>query len=268
MARKPTIQEIQEYIDHKGIMGLQGARIETISEGNHLMYRVEAPGQKRWPYYGIYALRMINQESYRAGEWISMKEEYAILKALEHTRIGPKVYALDEGFSTPFLIQEFVKGTCFNDLKPLSQELLIRAVKAIAILNSYDVDLKTLPFLRKYTARSYERSGMRWLYRLGYAVVHSGDKDPAGVLKWVAKILPLALRAQRIISRFAPPSSKFALHLDSAHCGNTYWRDGRAIFLNWEKVSYRDDDSFTLVRLAISVGENGEVSQDMFDMLI
>lgn len=259
----PGIKEIQAYINDRDILGLRGARVELASARNHLIYRLEKDGR-------VFALRMINSESYRAGEWASMAEEYAILQAIEPTGLGPRVHYLDEGFSLPFLIQEFVTATCFNDLKPLHsgrQVYLKEMAAAIARLNSCDLNPRRFPFMRKYVQNGYENSFSSWFFRLADSMRRAPRRD---VLRWVFRILPIVFRVKRIL--FFPAvmlsSSGFYFHFDGAHCGNTYWRDGRVIFLDWQKVSYRNDPTYTLVRFATSVGENGEVMEAVWETLL
>ena len=112
--KKPTIEQIQIYLRKYNPLDLSGASINLINEHNHLHYRLEKNGKE-------YCLRMINPESYRQGEWVSMAEEYVILKYLERTELGPKAFFVDpERFTLPLMIQEFVSSAvCFNDLKPL-----------------------------------------------------------------------------------------------------------------------------------------------------
>lgn len=263
MIRKPTLEEICKYLDSLNPLGLKGATINTVSERNHLIYRLEKEGR-------LYALRMINPESYRKGEWISMAEEYQILKALEPTGLGPEVYYLDEKFSPPFLIQEFVETMCFNDLKPLSEMHLKAAARAIAVLNSQGPTPERLPFLEKYREESYERRTL--LYRL--RLLDSIRRRPfrKDVWGWAVKIMPLLRKTQRILSQYEPPLDfDWSFHFDGAHCGNTYWQgepDGRVIFLDWQKVSWRNDPTFTLVRFATSIGDKGIVPDDKFRTLI
>ena len=268
MGRKPILTEIQKYIDSLNPLGLKGASITTISERNHLIYRLEKDGE-------TYALRMINPESYRRGEWINMAEEYQILKALEPTGLGPKVYYLlgpkgyhlDGKSSPPFLIQEFVEAKCFNELKPLSQEHLVGTARAIALLNSRRLTSENLSFLKKYEEQSYKGRILVWQYRLLYACLYSLRRD---VIRWALKIEPLLFKARNILSNFERllPHAEFTFHFDGAHCGNTYWRDGKVIFLDWQKVSYRNDPTFTLVRFATSVGGKGEVPKAALDILV
>lgn len=259
--KKPTVGEIQSYLDRHDILGLRGAGIKVVSERNHLIYRVERRGK-------IYALRMINPESHRKDEWISMAEEYAILKAVEPAGgIGPKVYYLDEEFSPPFLIQEFVTATCFNDLKPLREEHLEGAARAIALLNSLPLSPRNLPFLKKYEARAFQKRLRVWHGRLFYACVKTRRPD---VWRWTVRIIPLLWKAWRVLfsSKRLAPQGALTFHLDSAHCGNTYWRDEEVVFLDWQKVSLRDDPTFTLVRFLTSVGEKGEVPESVVNTMV
>lgn len=256
--RKPTIEEIRKCLDG---WGLKDARLKIVSEHNHLIYRVENKEK-------VYALRMINHESYRKKEWISMGEEYILLKALEEigSSLGPKVYACDTLFEPPFLIQEFVKATCFNDIKLLSEHL-VGAAHAIAELNAQDLR-KKLPFLEKYTELGFKKRGLVWSLRLFDSLRRTLRKD---LLKWVIKIMPIILQTRQLLSQFEAwfPKDKLFFHFDGAHCGNTYWRDEKVIFLDWQKVSLRNDPTFTLVRFATSTGkEKGVVSEEMFAMLI
>lgn len=260
MDRKPTVAEIRSYLDERNPLGLRGAAVTVVAERNHLIYRVTKGGE-------TLAVRMINPAGYRRGEWISMAEEYAILRAIGHTGLGPRVYFLDEQHEPPFLIQEFVQAACFNDLKPLSEEHLVGAARAIATLNAMDISPARLPFMRKYVRRDYAGSGVTWYYRLLDSLRRMPRRD---VALWVFKILPLIPRTMAVLSRSIPlllPQA-FTFHFDGAHTGNTYWRDGRIMFLDWQKVSLRNDPTFTLVRFATSVGAKGNVPEGAWQTLI
>lgn len=258
--RKPSLTEIERYLRGNHHFGY--VNVSPISERNHLIYRLENKLDGR-----VYALRMINPESYRHGEWITMAEEYEILNDLASTGLGPKVYAVDNQFSPPFIIQEFIEGQCFNDLKPLSEEYLVAAAQAIAELNYQHISPERFSFMEKYVERAFQKTGRGWLYRLADSVRRARRSD---VLKWVLWIMPLALRARRIISSYKPLflSAPWTFHFDGAHCGNTYWYQDRVIFLDWQKVSWRNDPSFTLVRFAISTGAKGEVPDSVMGVLV
>lgn len=258
MGKAPTADEIHKYLSARNPLGLGGANVRLIALGNHLIYRLEKAGR-------VFCLRMINPESYRRREWISISGEYAILHAIAPTHLGPEVYAYDGSFDPPFLLQEFITATCFNDLKPLGEEHLVAAARAIAALNACDLDPRQL-LMQKHVRRGYRGSALSWWYRLGYAVLRSRRAD---VTRWAVRIVPLAHQAVRILARFEPElPRKFTFHFDGAHTGNTYWRDGRVIFLDWQKVSWRNDPSFTLVRFATSVGEKGGVPEEIFRALV
>lgn len=258
--RKPTISEIENYLAERNPLNLGGANLTLTGEHNHLVYRAKK-GES------VFAIRMINPESYRAGEWISMAEEYALLRALAHTNLAPWAYYLGEDFQPPILIQEFIEGTCFNDLKPLSVAHLVDVARAIAELNSQSLSPETLPFLKKYTEESFRWRVVVWQVRLLDAIRRTLQKD---VLAWAVRILPIAIQAGFVLNRFKKLFSNqpFVFHFDGAHTGNTYWRNEKTMFLDWQRVSYRSDPTFTLVRFMTSVdSEKGTVSPSTFETL-
>ncbi len=264
MDRKPTVAEIQSYLDERDPLRLRGAAVTAVAERNHLIYRI-TKGRRS------YALRMINPESYRRTEWISMAREFDILRVIEPTGLGPKAYMfipdfVDPPFQTGALIHEFITATCFNDLKPLADEHFVAAAQAIATLNVMDISPVRFPFMRRYVRKDYAGSGVVWYYRLFDSLRRMPRRD---VARWVFKILPLIPKTMAVLSRsILLLPQRLTFHLDGAHCGNTYWRDGRAMFLDWQKVSLRNDPTFTLVRFATSVGEKSEVPEQMFDALV
>lgn len=258
--KKPTIEEIQKYINIHDPLELKGVQVRIVSKHNHLIYRLEKDGR-------VYALRMINPESYRAREWISMVEEYKLLKALEPTGLGPKVFLVDEEFSPPFLIQELVEATCFNDLKPFSEEHLRSTAYAIAELNSQAITPERFPFMNQYREKGYQKRELVWYFRLLETLRRTMTKD---VLRWVVNIYPIVKQTANILSGFEKLlPKKWSFHFDGAHCGNTYWRDGKVIFLDWQSISYRNDPTFTLVRFATSAGPaKGIVPESLLKTLI
>ncbi len=250
--RKPTTEQIQEYLKKYNPLDLSGATLNLISEHNHLIYRIEKENK-------IYCLRMINPETYRAGEWLRIPEEYTILKYLQETELGPKSYFVDaERFVLPLLIQEFISdATCFNELKLLLEKYLRATAQAIALLNSQDITPDNFPFRKGYTRYSYLTSIKTWEKRLA-VIKESEQKD---VLEWAKKIEKLINQVEKILKQFEPLLEKApsAFNFDGAHTGNTYWKDDKVIFLDWQKVSH-GDPAFTLARFLTSIGKAGEVS--------
>jgi len=245
--KKPSLEQIEDYLKRYNPLNLAGAEVELISEHNHLIYRLEKDNQ-------VYCLRMINPETYRAGEWLSVAEEYTLLKLLESSGLGPKAYYVDpERFSLPLLIQDFVAETvCFNDLKPLSEQYLQETAKSIARLNSLKITPENFPF--RFWRSSYLSSFTKWQARL----VEIKKDQRKEVLEWAERIEELVARVREILEKFESvlekASSYYCLNFDGAHCGNVYWKkdENKVIFLDWEKVSF-GDPAYTLARFLTSV---------------
>jgi len=255
----PTADQVRAHI-RAHYADFRDADVELFDAHNHVIYRVILPGGR------TYAIRMINPESYRRGEWISVAEEHDILAAIAGTGLGPKTYGCDDRLVEPFILQEFVTATCYNDLKPLSDEHLASAARAIALLNEEPISPDRFPFMRQYIHKGYARASAAWYFRLADSIRRLPRRD---VLRWTARILPLARKASRLLAKaeYLLPS-EFSFHFDGAHTGNTYWRDGKTMFLDWQKVSWRNDPSFTLVRFATSTAEQGIVSERVFETLV
>ncbi|GEM_PF-2944538 len=266
MAKKPTIAEIREYLEEFNPLGLKGASIDLISVHNHLHYRLGKAGK-------IYCLRMVNPESHRAGEWLTIPEEYVVLHHLKFIGLGPIPYFVDpERFRLPLFIQEFVSGViCFNDLKPLNKEHLKATAEAIALLNSRNIDPIRFPFRKGFTRYSYLTSLKTWEERLKtIKEIISWNKE-SDVLEWVSKLEEIVNRAKPILEGFEPllRETGSLFNFDGAHCGNTYWREksGRVVFLDWQKVSY-GDPSFTLARFLTSAGKDGEIPTGAKELMV
>ena len=262
--RKPSIAEVRQWLDVRNPLALSGAEVGVVSERNHLIYHV-TKGER------VYALRLINPESYRRGEWISMTEEFEILKAIEPTGLGPRAYAFEWGapyMTQPlsFMIQEFVEAACFNGLKPLTEEHLVGAAWAIALLNQQPISPERFPFMRKYVHEGFQRAKLAGYFRLVDSFRRLPRRD---VLQWAVRIMPIVRKTSHLLTKaeYLLPS-EFSFHFDGAHTGNTYWRDGRTVFLDWQKISLRNDPSFTLVRFATSVGEKGVVPERVWETLV
>lgn len=259
---KPTTSEIRAHIRASG--KLDARAVHVISDtANHLMYGVIISEDEHL------ALRMVNPESYRRSEWISAAEEFELLHALVGSGLAPTPVYLDETFRIPFLVQEFVKATCFNELKPLSNELIGKAALAIAKLNTRASRLAphATPWMRSYEKQGFG-SGVEKYVRLADAVRRNPRHD---VISWAVRIGKLLREVQQRLARASPllDGQLPSFHFDGAHAGNTYLRDGQVMFLDWEKVSWRDDPSFTLVRFATSAGkEKGKTSPEIFEALI
>ena len=258
--KKPAIEQIQEYLKKYNPLGMSGAVVTLVNQHNHLIYRLEKDGE-------IYCLRMINPESYRAGEWLHIAEEYTILKYLENTGLAPKAFYCDpERFSPALMIQEFIAdATCFRELKPLSEKYLVGATEAIVLLNSCDITPEKFPFREGHTRYSYLTSVGTWCRRLA-DMKKSENKD---VLRWAVQVEDVVSRAEQVLEKFEVLLQKapFSLNFDGAHCGNTYWRDEKVIFLDWQKVSY-GDPAFTLARFLTDTGESGAINQSDKEIMV
>ncbi len=262
MAKKPTIEEIRKYLNEYDPLGLRGASIDLIGAHNHIIYRLARAGKS-------FCLRMINPESYRAGEWLTIPEEFTILHYLKLTGLGPIPYFVDpERFRLPLTIQEFVSEiTYFNNLKPFNEEHLKAAAKAIALLNSLNIDPIRFPFRKGFTRYSYLTSLETWRERLAI-IKKSEQKD---ILEWVDKLKEVVKQAKPILEGFEPllRESGSLFNFDGAHCGNTFLREksGKVVFLDWQKVSY-GDPSFTLARFLTSIGKKGEIPDGAKELMI
>lgn len=260
--KKPTISDMEAMLRRLNPLGLAGAAVTVVGEHNHLVYRAEKGGL-------AYALRTINPESHRKDEWISMADEFRLLNELMPTGLAPIPYHLIETRDADILIQEFVDdAVCYNDLKPLSDAHLRGAAIAIAKLNRLQVDAEALPFLKEEPGEALARRIAIWQGRLADAVRRTPSRH---VAKQAARISATAADAwyKLVRHRRAFDGWQPMLHFDAAHAGNTYWRRGQAMFLDWQKVSLRRDPSFTLVRFATTVGtEPGVVPERMFETLV
>lgn len=253
------IEQIEEYLKKYNPLNLGGARVELINIYNHLHYRIEKDGKN-------YCFRMINQESYRAGEWLTIAEEYTVLKRLERSRLGPKAFYVDpERFELPLMIQEFVSGAvCFKSLD-LTRKHLEATAEAIALLNSQNITPENFSFREGFTRYSYLTSVKTWRRRL-VVIKKSENQD---VLEWAKKIEDVVDCAEKVLDSNEPLLQKalWSFNFDGAHVGNTYWKDNRVIFLDWQKVSY-GDPAFTLVRFLTSVGKDGEISDKTKEIML
>lgn len=124
-------------------------------------------------------------------------------------------------------------------------------------MNSQEITPEKFPFRAGYTRYSYLTSVKTWRKRLA-EIKKSERKD---VLEWAGKIEAVVDRAEKILEKFEPLLEKapFAFNFDGAHCGNTYFKDNKVIFLDWQKVSY-GDPAFTLARFLTSIDKAGKVS--------
>jgi len=249
MQKKPTIAQLKKYLRKYNPLNLSGASFKLVSAHNHIHYRLKKNEK-------TYCLRMINPENYRHKEWITMDEEFAILKALESTHLSPKPYYVDlKKFDIPLIIQEFISPIkCFNRIEMPSKEQLQGVAKAIALLNTQDITPSNFPFLEKYTHYTYSSSFIKWQKRL-FSIEQSNQKD---VLNWIRKIEKITSKAKTILEKSESllEETDYVFSFDAAHGGNTYWikKENKVVFLDWQKVSY-GDPSFTLARFLVAMGK-------------
>lgn len=261
--RRPTPQDIEQHLEKNTYLRLAPHSAQEVSTGNHLIFKGvrEQNGQS-------VCIRMVNPKSHRRNDFVTMREEYELLSDLASNEHFPKVYGFVHATDfPPYLVLEWMEGKSFNDLKPLRDEHIRACTDAIARVNTAPLSssvrelITGRDFLSYYLSDSYWGSVLNWAKRLTECVVWSFPDSE--VLDWVLKITPLVRKASRVIIRtdrlFRGKPRTF--HLDGAHCGNIFLHeDGRVVFLDaWEKVSFRRDPCFTLVRFLTSTGAKGEI---------
>jgi hypothetical protein len=262
--KKSITERLKNYVALHNPLGLCGSEINLLNKnnGNHLIYKIQKDDR-------VYILRMMNPENCGVYEQIAIGEEYEVLKALEHTNLVPKVYYLDIDASPALLIQEFVDDAiCFKNLRPFSKEHLVDAAQAIAYLNCQNITPKKFPFMNKYAGKSMSQKSIVWYCGLLDAL---RLKTRGDVLKWVLRIFPLAIKSANILTKnhHQISASQYTFHFDGAHIDNAYWRKNRTMFLDWQKVSWRKDPAFSLVKFAVSAhAEEGVVSKEFFEILL
>lgn len=243
--------------------GLGNVRVELMSARNHLIYKIRHTDGKLW------VLRMINPESYRKKEWVLVLEEFCILNELYSTALVPKVEWVSSDFRgdiPPYILQEFIVGMPLNTLKPLSTELLERTARAIAKVNKANLSPEKYPFIKKYVRRGYHHQNRVWYFRLLDAIRRNPHND---VMRWASRIFPVVRLAWRILKKAESKiMDEYTFHHDGLHSGNVFLRDGKIVFLDWDKVSSRNDPSFTLVRFATSLRKDGVVEEDVAKVLM
>src|SRR3989344_9648979 len=257
----PTLDEIQAYFRNNKGLSFGEANISLVGGVNHLTFRADDGGCS-------YALRTLNP-IYRSYEWLTMEQEFELLRWLRDTELAPYPRYLCKGFRQPILVQDWVEATCLKAIKPLREEHLVGVARAIAKLNRhrmYDDKPEFIPKVRV----SFWMDAWRWRRRLCSAWLRRPYPD---VFKWVEKIWGLVQPVRNRLAQYDNLfkwSGPYYFHFDGAHIGNTYWQEpGKVVFLDWQKVSLRNDPTFTLVRFMTSAGEEpGVVSEKMFNTLV
>lgn len=259
----PACAVIETYLQMVCCLG--DVRADIVSSRNHIIYKIT-----RHPDGKLWAMRMVNPSSYRKNDWISVTGEYLILCELSKLGLGPKVYSF--GIPSlplqPFILQEYVDHTVSFNRLPLKPENLAAVSQAIALINQQDISPERFPFMEKYVKRGYHHQNFVWHYRLADSMRRSPRRD---VFLWTMRILPVARQAWGKLKKAAKRNmtEKYSFHHDGAHTGNIFLRpDGKIIFLDWDKVSWRNDPSFTLVRFATSLRKNGTVTEDETKILL
>ncbi len=264
--QKPTIEKIEEYLKKYNPLDLSEAKVDLFNAHNHIHYRVEKGGR-------VCCLRIINPESYRADEWLTIPDEYTLLRLLGHSGLAPRALFVDpERLGMPFMIQEFVAdAVCFKDLGVLQENHLIAAAEAIAEINSQKITPEIFPFREKFTRYSYLTSIRTWREQLD--IIMKNDQFVRGyeleVSAWAKKIEDVVNQAEKRLKGFEPLLEKasWCFNFDGAHIGNTYSRSKKVIFLDWQKASF-GDPAFTLARFLTSIELTGEVVDEVKNIML
>src|SRR3989344_7519070 len=109
-------KELDAYLH--GTITNQGevqGNLRLIHKGNHLIWKGEYRD-------GYFALRMADPTHYRGGEWLSARQEYALLDALRETRLVPQPHTVIISSHSPFIhpvfvMMEWIDGTPLNAFK-------------------------------------------------------------------------------------------------------------------------------------------------------
>lgn len=255
-------KELEEFL--RGIItnyGEQQGSLRLIHKGNHLIWKGEYRD-------GPFALRMADPTHYRAGEWLSARQEYELLKALENTRLAPEPHCLVYGFGQPFLTMEWVEGTALNALKEAREEHLDAVARAIGRLNSQSaITPGRFPFIPRVSGWWASGNITRYL-RLLDACRRMPRLD---VAMWAARISPVVARVHYVLRKYkgAFRDMSWCFHHDGLHAGNVFIRpDGSVVFLDWDKVSYRKNPVFTFARFASSLYPYGRIPAEPYLRLI
>lgn len=254
------IDEVREYFNKTNFYKLAGARFRHIHTGNHTIYEVEGTSGM------VFCLRWLTEESYRRDDFMPMEAECLVLNWLSPLGIVPITNELIRRLSVPVLIQEFLPNVVsYNQSKPLSDEHIALAARAIAVLNSKEVFPWMYVQLRETGWQnkpdSYGGYAKVWIARMAYSVLKTRQKD---VLVWIAKMCPVVFRAWRVLRQYDTllAGRPAVFHFDGAHCGNVCLHpDGRVVFLDWESVSFRRTPAFTAARFLVSTDEKGVVNE-------
>lgn len=246
---KPTSDEMKTELDLCTRPQFEGgfSDVRELSSHNHLIFEA---ANSAWPQPRV--IRMINPESSRRNEFLPIKHEFQLLEALGKTDIVPKVYLLNDRFRVPFMVMEWIKGKALTDTD-VGREYLRKVAFAVARLHNTGVAEQDLPFLKKYRRKGFRGRRLAWCANVAAALWKLQSKE---TMRWADQTLELLRQTSSILKDGASlfDDEPYVLHFDGAHKGNVFVRDnGGIVFLDaWERVSVRNDPTFTLVRFASS----------------
>ncbi len=259
------IRDLSDYLDIHKPAGLdKETQIRLAHEGSqHLIFETNQSGGMK-----PLIIRVIHPDrKHHKGAFIGIEEEYAVATALQETEVVPELLYFADDFPYPFMVEEYVSGQPLSKFAKLDGRQLVGAAQAIARIQAAGIKPTNLPLLRKYTKRGFDRYFLRW----GKRIWEASWQDPRpDNLEWIAKIVALIPRVALKLrgGKRTMKTLPYSFHLDGAHAGNLFWDNGRVIIIDLDKVSWRRDQTFTLVRFASSLGEHGQVDKDDLELLV
>lgn len=206
--------------------------IDFLTDGNssnHLNYKVVTSN-------GTYVARVT-----KPGDMLSysnLADEYTILKCVEKFKVGPRALAIDlEHFESPLLIEEFIDGTSFSNLRDADDIIFQRTIDLLVHTSNISIQREQFPF--KYTYTTYEINFKVWDYRIKEIATSIGDDHLlVHEFKQIAKEAENILTKREMIIESAPIEFIY----NDVHPGNIFWlpQSKEAKFIDWQKVSLGD----------------------------
>ncbi|MEK7453173.1 MAG: aminoglycoside phosphotransferase family protein [Patescibacteria group bacterium] len=223
---------IKKYFQDKFRSGGNVFSVEFLTNGNssnHLNYKVTTSS-------GLYVARIT-----KPGDLLSysnLADEYTILKMVEDFYIGPHAVSIDlEYFDSPILIEEYIDGISFAELKSPDEEIFKNVISLLNQTSKVNIRSEQFPFKCTYT--TYKTNFKVWDFRMKEIEKLLGEDH--FIIQEFRVILKKAEDILKEKDGLLQNSQKEFIYND-VHPGNIFWmnKEKKAKFIDWQKVSLGD----------------------------
>ncbi|MDO8561189.1 MAG: phosphotransferase [bacterium] len=249
--KKFSSEEIKKYFSRILPLGSKTKLlvVSYLCGGNHFNYLLKTN-------HGKFVMRVSNPLGLGAGALFDIPDEFTLLKLIEKYKVAPRAEFIDlEGFFAPLLIEEYIDGIPYNQLRQISEGHLKGAIELMQKVSRISLDKDVFPF--RFSYHTYGTNIRGWHLRMEEIVkLGRNNKTISTSLKLFNEVAGKAAKIldknQRVLSAAKP-----VFIYNDVHGNNLFWveKNKKPIFIDWQKVS-RGDPAFMAAVFALAFENN------------